>query len=159
MPRLRRLLLLLAGAPLWLAGEADRPLALVSLGGEPVQVAPLPEEQALLVHFWATWCPECAEELPILERAARACAGAPVRVVMVNVAESPETIGRFRESLGLALPVLRDPDGSVWRRFARGLPANVTWTREGRRVEMGPRDAAAWERALGDLGCAGAAAR
>ena len=78
---------------------------------------------------------------------------------MVNVAESPETIARFRESHGLSLPVLRDPDGRVWRRFARGLPANLTWTREGRSAELGPRDEAAWRHALGALGCGGAAAR
>ena len=28
----------------------------------------------LLVHFWATWCPSCAEELPALARASAACA-------------------------------------------------------------------------------------
>lgn len=153
------MLLLLAGAPLWLAGEGDGPLPLVSFEGEPVQLAPAPGEEALLVHFWATWCPECADELPALERAARACEGAPVRLVMVNVAESPEAIARFREAHGLALPTLRDPDGRIWRRFARGLPANLTWTRESRRAETGPRDEAAWERALAELGCLPAPAR
>jgi len=151
--------MLLAGAPLWLAGEGGRPLSFVSFEGEPVELALAPGERALLVHFWASWCPECAEELPALERAARACEGAPVRLAIVNVAESPEVIARFRESLGLTLPVLRDPDGRVWRRFARGLPANLTWTREGRRADQGPRDEAAWQRALGELGCGGSAAR
>jgi thiol-disulfide isomerase/thioredoxin len=153
------LLALLAAAPLLLAAEDERPLLLETLEGERVQLAPAPGGEALLVHFWATWCPECGGELPLLERAAKSCAGAPLRLVMVNVADSPEEIARFRERHGLAMPVLRDPDGSVWRRFARGLPANLTWTREGRRAELGSRDAAAWERALADLGCGAAAAR
>jgi peroxiredoxin len=152
------LLLLLAGAPLLLAGEL-RPLSLVTFEGERVELALEAGERALVVHFWAAWCPECAEELPVLERALRACEGAPVRVVMVNVAESPRTIASFREAHGLALPVLRDPDGEVWRRFARGLPANLTWTPEARRAELGPRDEAAWKRALAELGCGGAAPR
>jgi thiol-disulfide isomerase/thioredoxin len=152
-------LLLLAGAPLWLAAGGERPLSLLSFEGERVLLAPAPDQDALLVHFWATWCPECVDELPALERAARACEGARVRVAVVNVAESPGEIARFREAHGLALPTLRDPDGRVWRGFARGLPANLVWTREGRRVELGPRDEAAWERTLAELGCGPAAAR
>jgi thiol-disulfide isomerase/thioredoxin len=153
------LLALLAAAPLLLAAEDERALPFETLEGEPVLLAPAPGGEALLVHFWATWCPECDDELPLLERAAKSCAGAPLRLAVVNVADSPEEIARFRERHGLAMPVLRDPDGSVWRRFARGLPANLTWTREGRRAELGPRDAAAWERALADLGCGAPAAR
>jgi thiol-disulfide isomerase/thioredoxin len=152
-------LLLLAGAPLRLAAGEEQPLSLVSFEGERVLLAPAPGQEALLVHFWATWCPDCVEELPALERAARACEGAPVRVAVVNVAESQGAIARFREAYGLVLPTLRDPDGRVWRRFARGLPANLVWTREGRRVELGPRGEAAWERTLAELGCGPAAAR
>jgi thiol-disulfide isomerase/thioredoxin len=149
VPRLGGLLLLLAAAPFWLAGGGSGPLPLASLEGEPVQIAPPAAGETVLLHFWASWCPECAVELPVLERVARACEGAPVRIVMVNVAESPATIASFREAHGLGLPVLRDPEGRVWRRFARGLPANLTWTREGRRAETGPRDEAGWRRALG----------
>jgi thiol-disulfide isomerase/thioredoxin len=157
--RFRSLRALLACAPLLLAAGGEEPLPFQTLEGERVQLAPAPGGEALLVHFWATWCPECGEELPLLERAAAACAGAPLRLAMVNVADSPEEIARFRERHGLRMPVLRDPDGSVWRRFARGLPANLTWTREGRRAELGARDAAAWERALADLGCGAPAPR
>ena len=41
---------------------------------------------------------------------------------------------------------------------AAGLPANLTWTQDGVRAEVGPRDAAAWSRALAALGCEDAAA-
>jgi thiol-disulfide isomerase/thioredoxin len=151
--------LLLAGAPLWLAAGDEHPLSFVSFEGERVLLEPGPGQDAILVHFWATWCTDCVDELPALERAARACEGAPVRVAVVNVAESPDAIARFREAHGLALPTLRDPDGRVWRRFARGLPANLVWTREGRRVELGPKGDGAWQRTLSELGCGAAEAR
>jgi thiol-disulfide isomerase/thioredoxin len=134
---------------------AAAPSAIEVLGrdGEPVRLALEPDESALVVHFWASWCADCKTELPALARAARACEGTAVRVVTVNAGESPETIARFEAQQAIALPVLRDPDGKAWRRFARGLPANLVWTASGRRSEVGPYDEEAWQRKLAALGC------
>jgi thiol-disulfide isomerase/thioredoxin len=109
---------------------------------------------ALVVHFWASWCPECAEELPVLEAVAARCAGS-VRVRPVNVGEPLAAAEAFRTRHGLRLPLLRDPDGKLFRRFASGLPANLIWTREGRRVATGPYERAEWEALLAELGCIG----
>jgi thiol-disulfide isomerase/thioredoxin len=109
---------------------------------------------ALIVHFWASWCPECAEELPGLEAVAARCAES-VQVRPVNVGESVEAAEAFRARHGLRLPLLRDPDGRLFRRFASGLPANLIWTREGRRVTTGPNQRAEWEALLAELGCIG----
>ena len=100
----------------------------------------------------AAWCPECKEELPGLERAARDCGGA-VRVAPVNVGEPVEVARRFLEQQGTTLPLLRDPEGRVWRELARGLPANLIWTRLERRVEVGPHVFEDWGRLLRELGC------
>jgi thiol-disulfide isomerase/thioredoxin len=147
----RRLPLALAACALLAA--APGPIELVGRNGEAVRLVLEPGERALVVHFWATWCADCKTELPALARAARACEGAPVRVVAVNAGESAETVARFEAQQALALPVLRDPDGDAWRRFARGLPANVVWTASGQRSEIGPHDEAAWRRKLAALGC------
>jgi thiol-disulfide isomerase/thioredoxin len=137
-----------------LGASAEGPLALEDELGAPVQLALAPGERALVAHFWATWCPECVEELPALARLASGCAADGVRIVAVNVGEDAEAIEAFRSEHGVAWPVLRDPKGRAFRSSgARGLPANLVWTARARRVEVGPRDAAAWERALADLGC------
>jgi len=137
------LLVLLTGS------AAPRPLALVDLAGAPVELALAPGERALVVHFWATWCPDCVRELPELERAAARCVGRGVRFVAVNVGETPAEIERYRREHAVALPVLRDPKGDAWRSVARALPANLVWTPEERRVEIGPHDEEGWVRALG----------
>jgi thiol-disulfide isomerase/thioredoxin len=141
-------LLALAGA----ASANEAPLEALGAGGERLELSLGAEGAALIVHFWASWCPECAEELPQLEAAAERCAGS-VRVAAVNVGESQAAAERFRAGHGLRLPLLRDPDGKLFRRFARGLPANLIWTRDGRRVVTGPYRREQWEDELAALGC------
>jgi thiol-disulfide isomerase/thioredoxin len=136
---------------LWL-GTADAALEVENAAGERVALALGADERALVVHFWASWCPDCGEELPGLERAARDCAG-DMRVVAVNVGESADVARRFLERHNSALPLFRDPEGRVWRRLARGLPANLIWTRAGRRTEVGPKTPSDWEILLRSLGC------
>jgi len=152
-----RLAVLALALPLLAGGSAGAPPAPVDAGGAAVALVPAEGERAVLAHFWATWCPECTDELPLLARLAPRCAASGVRVVAVNVGESREQIERYLREHGLALPVLRDPNGDVWRRLrARGLPANAAWTpgADAPQIDVGPRDAAAWRRALRDLGCA-----
>jgi thiol-disulfide isomerase/thioredoxin len=151
----RRLLLTLVATSL--LGAAPGPLSLVDPDGAPVRLALEPGEKALVVHFWASWCVECEKELPVLGRAARACRGAPVRVVAVNAGDTAEEVARYRTEHPFELPVLRDPDGDAWRRFARGLPANLFWTSSGQHAEVGPIDEASWSRRLAELGCDAAA--
>jgi thiol-disulfide isomerase/thioredoxin len=139
-----------------LLGAAGEPaLDFETLPGERVRVALEERETALVVHFWATWCPECTDELPALDRAAARCSRGPVRVVAVNVGDAPDAVATFLRERPLRLPVLRDREGDVWREVAgRGLPANLVVTREGRRVELGTRDEPGWTARLGELGCA-----
>ena len=142
------MLVLAAGAAR--AGEA--PLEALGADGERVVLSRGDGGSALIVHFWASWCPECAEELPRLEAAAERCA-ATVRFAAVNVGESRAAAESFRARHGSSLPLLRDPDGKLFRRFARGLPANLIWTPDGRRVVTGPYRREQWEDQLAALGC------
>jgi thiol-disulfide isomerase/thioredoxin len=152
---LRRVFAAIALTPLLTAGGGE-PLQLVDAGGDTVALALAPEDSALVAHFWASWCHDCVREIPTLERVARDCEGRGIRFVTVNVGEGAEEIERFRGEHPFSLPVLRDPDGRAWRGLARGLPANLVWTPEGRRVSVGPREEAEWAR---ELRCPGGEAR
>ena len=135
-----------------LAHAAQPRLEVTGPDGAAVQLALRDGEAALIVHFWASWCPECARELPALTRAATRCAGL-VQVTAVNVGESLAAAEDFLAGHSPGLPLLRDPDGKLWRRFARGLPANLIQTRQAQSVVTGPYGAAEWEERLRALGC------
>ena len=125
------------------------------MDGAPLAVALAPDERALVLHFWATWCPDCIEELPVLVAAARRCDRSHVRVLLVNTGEAPEVAQTFLDEHHIRASVVLDRKGKVWRSVApAGLPANVTWTSDGLRTEVGPRTAEAWTHTLAALGCA-----
>jgi thiol-disulfide isomerase/thioredoxin len=118
------------------------------------EVIALEKAAPLLLHFWATWCPECVEELSSLASAAKACVGSPARIALVNVGESVAEINEFLAAHPVALEQLRDPRGRVWRRISGvGLPLNLTWDGQKKSVSVGPRNPEAWLAELSRLGC------
>jgi thiol-disulfide isomerase/thioredoxin len=147
--RIALLVLALASAR---AYAVEPPLGVTGSDGAAVRLVLRDGEAALIVHFWASWCPECVRELPALERVAARCAGT-LSVAAVNVGESLAAAEAFRARLGSGLPLLRDPDGKLWRSLARGLPANLIRTRDGQSVVTGPYSEAEWEARLRELGC------
>jgi len=138
----------------WAEGSAAETLRFADLDGQPVELARPGGRGALVVHFWATWCPSCIDEMAEIERAAQSCTGATVEVIAVNVGEDAKTVQRFWRDHGLGLRSLRDPKGAVWRKLSgKGLPLNLVWTKSIRRTELGPSDAAGWQAKLRQLGC------
>ena len=69
-----------------------------------------------LVHFWATWCPPCIQEIPALQRLSRDFAGHPeFTVLMVAVSDSSDKVRAFLGS-GADM-VLFDPQWEVANRY------------------------------------------
>ncbi len=137
--------------PAW-GGEG---VTLVGPDGNDAELRP-EEGEVLLLHFWATWCPSCAEDIDNLQRAAAACPKALLRVIAVNVGEDELVVAEFAKEHNVRLPIFRDPKGRVWREIdGRGLPMNLFWTQETRRTDVGPKTAEEWRSQLAPLGCEG----
>jgi cytochrome c biogenesis protein CcmG, thiol:disulfide interchange protein DsbE len=89
-----------------------------------------------VVNVWATWCPPCRRELPLLTATA---AGTPdVAVLLVNQGEAATTIERYLAAHGLdGAGVLLDPAGAVGDALrVRGLPTTLAFDAEGRLVDL-----------------------
>ncbi|MFI5215481.1 MAG: TlpA family protein disulfide reductase [Candidatus Limnocylindria bacterium] len=153
-----RRLLVCAGALALLGAGPPAPISLQTLDGDEALILRGSEGPDWVLHFWASWCPECTDELPALARAARACDPARVRVVAVNVAEAPDLVRRYLAEHSIDLPVLLDPRGTARRDAGLwGLPANLWWTRDGVVSSEGASREKEWRRSLGELGCGKAA--
>lgn len=89
--------------------------------------------QAVLLHFWATWCEPCREELPQLAAMARRERARGLQLMAVDYREPASTVRSFLAPLGLDLPVALDDEGAVAKAFeARVFPCTVGIDRQGR---------------------------
>ncbi|HWK96836.1 MAG TPA: TlpA disulfide reductase family protein [Pseudolabrys sp.] len=81
--------------------------------------------EAILIHFFASWCEPCREELPALKRLAHR--GAPdLQVVAVAVADNDSRLRRLLDETGVTFPVLKDDNRAVARAWSiSALPSTV----------------------------------
>lgn len=100
--------------------------------GKPVQLSRVLGERAVLVNFWATWCPPCREEMPTMERAYRdyKARGLEILAVSIDAGDPKAVAGRVKEfmaELKLTFPALLDSNGDVVRAYRlRGLPTTFS---------------------------------
>lgn len=79
----------------------------------------------MLVHFFATWCEPCKDELPGLQQFIDA-RGEEIGILAVNVGEGAGRVRNFLRDTPVTFPVVLDADRSVTRSWAiDGLPATV----------------------------------
>ncbi len=70
--------------------------------------------KVVMVHFWATWCPPCVEEIPALERLYDMFKGRDFEILAVNIDEgSVGVVTSFLQKNGVSFPVLLDPQRAV----------------------------------------------
>jgi len=70
--------------------------------------------KAVLLNFWASWCPPCRRELPILRRLQARAPREPFVVVPVSLDKSVATVRTYLDRLGLAdLTTFIDAEGIV----------------------------------------------
>lgn len=111
----------------WTEPVMPPPPVLPRFGGPPGMLFAVADETAdvVLLHFFASWCEPCREELPALRRLAER-GGPGVKVIAVAVADNEAALRRVADAAGINFPILMDSDRAVARAWSiSALPSTV----------------------------------
>lgn len=154
---------LLTGSAVWGVTNAVIPLmdnqsrvlpqvALQTLDGKHAELKRFSAAgKPMVVNLWATWCPPCRREMPLLAAAQRQHPG--ITFVFVNQGEGPLEIQRYLSENSIALEnVLLDIRSTLGRTVgSMALPTTLFYNADGRLVEthLGTLSRATLARGLG----------
>jgi peroxiredoxin len=114
------LVLVFAGASMGL-GRTSVPTGpappLTDLQGRPVQLSDL-RGRGVWINFWASWCPPCQAETPVLRDVYRAYESHGLTVLGISVQESNVAdVSAYAARYGLTFDVAADLSGDVFRAY------------------------------------------
>jgi len=142
---------LLASLSLTLYEQGTRlpEITLHSATGESVQLTDY-QGGPLVINLWATWCPPCRREMPVLEKAQQQ--RPDLTFLFVNQAESMQSVSTYLATQGLNLNnVLFDGSGRLGKAVgSMALPTTLFYSADGRLLgsHLGELSEASLARAL-----------
>lgn len=142
-------------------GDPAPAFSLRDLDGREVAFADV-RGRAVVLNFWATWCPPCRREMPAFDAVHGAYGEDEVAVIGVAVGESPAVVARFLANTPVTYPIWVDaPRGvagdstvDLHRRFGGvGMPTTVFIDPAGvvRKIRVGELNRAVIENEVRDL--------
>ena len=114
--------------------QASQKFTLNNLRNEPVSLdALLKQNKAVLINFWATWCPPCREEIPDLINLQKKFKDKSFTILGVDAGESQTKVLNFAEKIGINYPVVLDSDMAVAEHYSVvGIPTSFLVSSEGK---------------------------
>ena len=124
-------------------------MVLRDANGESVELSSY-QGGPLVINLWATWCPPCRREMPVLQKAQTQ--NQDITFLFVNQGESMQSVSTFLETQGLNLNnVLFDSGGQLGQKVgSMALPTTLFYSPQGRLLSshLGELSEASLARAL-----------
>ena len=104
---------------------------LTSFDGQRIQLSDY-RGRIVVLNFWATWCPPCRVEAPVLQRAAERLESAGVTVLGIDVWDDEAAAIEFLNEMGVTYPNAEDATRLIPVEFGvTGLPETFVIDRQG----------------------------
>lgn len=138
-----------------LSGTSDgQAVQLTDLAGNPIRLSDL-RGRPVWINFWASWCPPCQEETPVLRSVYQTHRAEGLAIVAISVQEtSAQDVERYAQTYGLEYTIGFDATSAIFTTYqAYGLPTQLFLDREGviRAIVRGPLTEVEAERILAPL--------
>lgn len=114
------------------AGEKVKDFTLNNLQGEKVSLKTFQGKKIIFLNFFATWCPSCREEIPVLTKLYSEYQDKDVEFIGIDLREDKKKVTSFVEKYKINYPVLLDLGGAVGKLYQISfIPFNLLIDQEG----------------------------
>lgn len=115
-------------------GDSAPDFKLTDLDGKEVSLRDF-RGKAVVLNFWATWCPPCRAELPDFQKEHEKARD--FVILTVNQQEDKKTVQSFLDKGKYTFPVLLDTKGKVGSLYkVRGIPTTYFLDKKGVIVDL-----------------------
>jgi len=112
--------------------EKVKDFTLNNLKEEKVNLKDFQDKKIIFLNFFATWCPSCREEIPILNKLYPEYKDKDVEFIGIDLREDKKKVNNFVEKYKINYPVLLDLKGKVGELYRiSSIPFNLLIDREG----------------------------
>ncbi len=80
---------------------------LQNISGQTVELADF-EGKVIVLNFWATWCPPCRREMPMLDAMNKVYADKDAIIIGIDVGESVQVVRRYIGEIGVSYQIWVD---------------------------------------------------
>lgn len=108
-----------------------------TIDGEEIRLSDFKRHKAVIVDVWATWCPPCQREMPLLEQIYQKY-GKKLEIIAVSV-DKPTDIDKIRKFISdkkITFKIIHDTNGDISRKFpSQAIPFLTVINKDGQVVK------------------------
>lgn len=132
-----------------LIGQPGPDVTVTTLDGEQIALSELYGEKPVYLKFWATWCVPCRQQMPGFQKIYETY-GDDIQVIAVNTgfSDTADAARKYREEMGLGMPITVDDGTLAEALHLRVTPQHVLIDRSGHIAYVGHLDDQEFEDAL-----------